>query len=79
VLVQSTRRVRILDGASVLSMGLVRERFDASDNRIEKRIADTNLPTPIMFPPGKPAPGFRWFASVTARKAARARANGGAS
>jgi hypothetical protein len=52
VLVQSTERVRILGGASVLSMGRVREGFDASDNRIAKRIADTNLPTPIMFPRG---------------------------
>lgn len=43
---QSTKRVSILDGAGVLSMGRVRERFDASHNRIANRIADNNLPAP---------------------------------
>lgn len=79
MLVQSTKRVRILDDAGILSVGLVRERFDASDSRIANRIADTNLPRPIMFSPGKPALRTGWFASVTAGKAARTRIDGGAS
>jgi len=79
VLVQSTKRVRVPDGASVLSMGRVRERFDASENRIANRVADTNLPTPIIFSPGKPVPRFWWFARAIAGKAARTRTYGGAS
>jgi hypothetical protein len=79
VLVQSTKRVRMLDDAGILSVGRVRERFDASESRIGNRIADSNLPRPIMFSPGKPALRFWWFASVTAGKAARTRIHGGAS
>ena len=79
MLVQSTKRVRILDDAGILSVGQVRERFDASDSQIANRIADTNLPRPIMFSPGKLAPRFWWFASVTAGKAARTRIHRGAS
>jgi hypothetical protein len=79
VLVQSTKRVRIPDDACIRSVGQVCERFDASDSRIAKRIADTNLPWPIVFFPCKPAPRFWWFASVTTGKAARARTHGGAS
>jgi predicted DNA-binding transcriptional regulator AlpA len=79
MLVQSTKRVRIPDDAGILSVGQVCERFVASDSWIATRIADTNLPRPIMFSPGKPAPRFWWFASVTAGKAARTRMHGGAS
>jgi hypothetical protein len=43
-----------LDGTSVLSIGLVRERFNASDNRAGNRFAHTNLPAPIKFSSGKP-------------------------
>jgi hypothetical protein len=62
VLVQSTKRVRVLDDAGIISVGQVRERFDASDSQIANGIADTNLPRPIMFSPGKLAPRFWWFA-----------------
>ena len=79
MLVQSTKRVHILDDTGILSVGQVRERFDASDSRIANRIADANLPRPIMFSPGKPASRYWWFASVTAGKAARTRIHGGAS
>jgi hypothetical protein len=79
VLVQSTKRVRIRDDAGILPVGQVRERFHASDSRIANRIADTNLPRPIMFSKGKPTPRFWWFASVTAGKAVRTRILGGAS
>jgi hypothetical protein len=79
VLVQSTRRVRIGDDAGILSVGQVRERFDASDSQIANRIADTNLPRPIMFSPGTLAPRCWWFAGVTAGKAVRTRIHGGAS
>jgi hypothetical protein len=58
VLVQSTKRVRILVGASVLSMGRVRERFDASDNRIAKRIADTKSPNAYHVSPGEAGTRF---------------------
>ena len=78
MLVQSIKRVRVLDDAGILTVGQVRERFDECDSRIANRIADASLPRPTIFS-RKPAPRFWWFASVTAGKAARTRIHGGAS